>query len=203
MILEEDERFYSLDVALAYCVGKQVIWKESPNCICHGSCQFVADEKNPACPICRDSTRGWTVRGRLLPRTAEEAFVLSQILPAKANPIIGDHGRFQVRNIFYGVLAVPWSISGYHCSTACKRSLFLHARVAIVTLLMLPSFSGTFLSPSPAPLWAAGTLAHSTPSAQKLLACWWICSSSHSLSNASGLFLQLCRAHSMNGDDKG
>lgn len=77
MILEENERLYSLDVALACCVGKQVIWKESPNCICHGSCQSEADEKSPACPTHRDNTRGQTGRGPLLPQTAEEAFVLS------------------------------------------------------------------------------------------------------------------------------
>lgn len=181
--------FYSLGVALACCVGKQVIWKESPDCICHGSCQSAADEKNPACPTHRDNTRGQTVRRPFLPQTAEEAFVLPQILPAKAKkPMIGDHCTFQLRNIVHGVLAVSWSISGCHCSMAIKRSPFLHARVAIMTLLMLPSSSGTFLFPFSAPLWDACSLDPSMPLAQKLLACWGLCSGGHALSNASGLF---------------
>lgn len=37
VMLEENERAYSLDTALAHCMGKQVTYKESPSCICHGN----------------------------------------------------------------------------------------------------------------------------------------------------------------------
>lgn len=161
MILEQNERFYSLDVALAYCVGKQVIWKERTNCSCHGSCQSVDDEKNPACPTRSESTRGQSVRGPLLPWTAEEVSVLSWILSAKANPITGDHCIISGQDHFLWSLGSTLKYFRISLSMACKTSLFLCARVA---LLVFPSFSGTFLFPFPAPLWDACPFAPSISS---------------------------------------
>lgn len=62
VMLEENERAYSLDTTLAHCMGKQVTYKESPSCICHGN-RSAAGKKDPAYLTHRD--RGQTDRGPL------------------------------------------------------------------------------------------------------------------------------------------
>lgn len=63
-MLEENERAYSLDTTLAHCMGKQVTYKESPSCICHGN-MSAGGKKDPAYLTYRDSTREQTDRGSL------------------------------------------------------------------------------------------------------------------------------------------
>lgn len=64
VILEENERVYSLGATFAHCMGKQVTQKESLSCKCRGN-MSAAGKKNPAYPTHRDGIRGQTDRGPL------------------------------------------------------------------------------------------------------------------------------------------
>lgn len=183
VILEEIERAYGLAVALAHCVGKKVIWKESPSwsamvavslqltkrilCVLHTG--TVPEDKLLGELFCHRQLRGLFCCS---------SYCLPKQTPWLETTVNFRSGMFSMESwqyleVFLGI-AVEWLVP------PCKGS-YCDFTNAPIFLWHLPLPFSCF------PLGCMSPCS-SIPSAQKLLACWRVYSSCHSLSNASGLF---------------